>query len=226
MHAQSKKLIFFSGLGADARLFSKLEIPGYKIETPAFPIPSSKDSLPSYAARLAQISGIDENSLIGGFSFGGMCAAQIAATRKVKALILMASCFHPGALPKIVVVLAKLWKWLPHSLLNKIRTHRRLLQKYNGPLAEDELRILQKMMWDTPEAMHQEGNRMIIEWEGVQKPSCPSLVIHGDRDALISYKIVKPDLLLPGAAHPFPLARAQETSQAIASFLKTIDNAG
>jgi pimeloyl-ACP methyl ester carboxylesterase len=64
--------------------------------------------------------------------------------------------------------------------------------------------------------------RMIFKWPGVERPSCPTLIVHGDRDKLIPPRCARPDLWLSGAGHCFTLTHAEQTSAAISGFVSSL----
>ena len=71
------RLILLPALGADERIFSFLgELPGESV-FPNLPVPFPKESMETYASRLAGKLVVQDTDLIGGVSFGGMVAAEI-----------------------------------------------------------------------------------------------------------------------------------------------------
>ena len=78
-----------SGLGADERIFSDLDIgEGYEIIPVKHVDHRGCETLKEYALLLAQKIPIDREVVLLGDSFGGMVVQEIAQVRKVKFLIL------------------------------------------------------------------------------------------------------------------------------------------
>lgn len=90
-------VILFPGLGADAELFKKQTAHfGSALRVPRFLDPKPDETLEDFAIRtaeaLASEIGADTlvRSIIGGFSFGGMLAQEIARRTRVGAVALLA----------------------------------------------------------------------------------------------------------------------------------------
>ncbi len=75
-------LILLSGMAADARLFAlqQADFPGLVV--PDWIEPRPKEPLPAYAARLARLVDPGRPCLVGGASFGGLVALELAPTCK------------------------------------------------------------------------------------------------------------------------------------------------
>ncbi|MCR6720909.1 MAG: alpha/beta hydrolase [Chitinophagaceae bacterium] len=85
-----QKVYFISGLGADARAFSLLDLSFCEPVFVNWITPLPKESLDSYAQRMMeQIS--DSDATIVGLSFGGMLASSMAAKNPTLKVIVLAS---------------------------------------------------------------------------------------------------------------------------------------
>ncbi len=85
-----KHIYCISGFGADERVFSKLNLPGYNIHYIKWNIPEKNESLHAYAKRLIeQIHHV--NPILIGLSFGGMMCIEIARQFPVEKIILISS---------------------------------------------------------------------------------------------------------------------------------------
>ncbi|MBK7885618.1 MAG: hypothetical protein IPJ81_18875 [Chitinophagaceae bacterium] len=72
-----------SGLGADERVFTKINIEGYQLKVIPWLTPLRNETLPQYATRMR--SNIEEeNPVMMGLSFGGMVSIEIAKQIPVK----------------------------------------------------------------------------------------------------------------------------------------------
>src|SRR5690242_21168127 len=78
-----RRLVLFSGMGADGRLFRSIRIPEAEIVTPDHAEPAPGETLPQYAVRIADRLNIEPADFVGGISFGGMLAGEIAQQRRV-----------------------------------------------------------------------------------------------------------------------------------------------
>ena len=88
------QLILFPGLGADYRLLEPQLAAFPQLIVPPWIPPQKNESLPSYAARMAETLSPSHDSplIFGGVSFGGMLAYEIARHVKPDAVVLIASC--------------------------------------------------------------------------------------------------------------------------------------
>jgi thioesterase domain-containing protein len=77
------RVVLFSGMAADSRLLRSIRIPEVEIVTPDHAEPVSGETLTQYAALIADGLFIQPDDIIGGISFGGMLAEEIARQRRV-----------------------------------------------------------------------------------------------------------------------------------------------
>src|SRR3954470_18150998 len=96
----SSPLILLSGMGADDRVFAPQREAFPQLMVPGWIAPESTDeSLPSYAKRLAKRIDPGEPCFIGGASFGGFVALEMARHLQAKACFLIGSVRSPAELP-------------------------------------------------------------------------------------------------------------------------------
>ena len=88
-------VVFLPGLGADGRLFTSQREVFPDLLTPPWPPPAPDESLPGYAVRLAGTLPLARPLVLGGCSFGGMVACEMARILKPDALVLMGSVSRP-----------------------------------------------------------------------------------------------------------------------------------
>ena len=85
-----KEIYIFSGLGADQRVFQKIDFSGFNPVFIKWKIPLENESTASYANRLTeQIT--NERPILIGLSFGGIMAVEVAKLIKAEKIILIAS---------------------------------------------------------------------------------------------------------------------------------------
>ena len=214
-----KRLILFSGLGGDHRLTEPIRIPGVDVLTPDHLPPEEGEDLPRYAARVADHNGVGAGDAVGGASFGGMIAAEIAKQRRISALILLGSCVRPESLPASYRRLESVGAFIPDWALG-LRSLRPLIRWRFAPTTPEAVEILAAMAESCPMSQIRRFGRMLMSWDGASGFSCPVLAIHGDRDRIIPVECAEPGPRLKNAGHSFTLTHAAETSAAIAAFLK------
>jgi pimeloyl-ACP methyl ester carboxylesterase len=215
------RIILLPGMAGDARLFREVKVPGFAVETPDHVEPREGENLASYAERVAEVQRIDENAVIGGASFGGMLVAQIAAKRKVKALVLLSTTLAPRTLPLAYRALEAAGPLIPDALLS-LRSWPALLELRLGPLTPPALAALREMSRAFPPSHIRRFGRMVMTWPGVEKPACPTLVVHGAADRMIPLYCAKPDVVLEDAGHVFTLTHPERAGEELARFLRQI----
>lgn len=106
MHESSPQIAFFSGLGADARLFvlQKLEFPN--LLTPQWLPPLPDETLDDYIDRWSQMLKLTSHSIVGGASFGGLIAQRLAERLGARHCLLFGSIQSAEEIPLRI----KIWR--------------------------------------------------------------------------------------------------------------------
>ena len=195
-----------------------IRVRGIDVCTPDHVEPAPGEELSHYALRVAELNGIRASDVVGGVSFGGMIAAEIARQRTVAGLILLGSCVRPERLPWSYRWIERLGKFIPDSLLG-FRSFRPLVRWRFAPVTAEAERCLMAMAATCPTSQIRGFGRMAIKWSGVERFSCPVLSVHGDRDRIIPARCAEPGLILQNAGHAFTLTHAEHTIAAIQEFL-------
>jgi pimeloyl-ACP methyl ester carboxylesterase len=218
-----RRLVLFSGMGADRRLFRSIRIPEAEIVTPDHSEPAHGETLFQYASRVADNLNIQPADIVGGVSFGGMLAGEIARQRPVAGLILLGSCVQPERLPWSYRWVELLGRLIPDFLLG-LRLWGPLVRWRFAPLTGDAETCLIEMARTSRPAQIRTFGRMVIGWKGIDNIHCPVLSIHGGWDRIIPLKCADPDLILKDAGHAFTLTHPDETNAAIREFLRNRAN--
>ena len=197
-----------------------IQVPGIDVCTPDHVEPARGEDLPRYASRVADLNSIGASDVVGGASFGGMIAAEIARQRTVAGLILLGSCVRPERLPWSYKWIERLGKFVPDSILG-FRSWRPLVRWRFAPVTAEAERCLIAMAATCPTSQIRGFGRMAINWSGVERFSCPVLSVHGDRDRIIPVGCAEPGLVLQNAGHAFTLTHAEHTIAAIREFLNS-----
>lgn len=207
-------------MGGDGRLLQPVHIPEEEIIAPDHTEPFPGETLSQYAARIADIFKIQPVDIVGGVSFGGMIAGEIAHQRTVAGLILLGSCLHPSRLPWSYRWVERFGRFVPDFMLG-LRSFWPLMHWRFFPLTPEAEKCLIEMAATYPTTQIRAFGRMVIEWKGVDRVNCPMLSIHGDRDRIIPIRCTDPDIILKEAGHAFTLTHAEQTASAIREFLRT-----
>ena len=91
-------IYIFSGLGADERVFQKLDFSGYNVTFIEWETPQQNETIENYATRLLPQIKTDKPILIG-LSFGGIMAVEVAKQINTEKIILVASAKTKSEIP-------------------------------------------------------------------------------------------------------------------------------
>lgn len=94
---ETAPILLLPGLGADTRMFDPLRAEGLRIQSPPWIDPLPREPLAEYAERFAAAMP-EAAPVIGGASFGGMLALEMAQRLRPRTVILLGSCASPDRL--------------------------------------------------------------------------------------------------------------------------------
>ncbi|MES2374079.1 MAG: alpha/beta hydrolase [Bacteroidota bacterium] len=203
------KVYFISGLGADERVFQRLELPGIEQVHLGWITPLQKETFTSYAGRMTERI-TDPGPIIVGLSFGGMLAVEISKIIPVKKLILISSAKGEKELPAFF----KMGRTIP---LHKIvPTHitgvtASVLFFFLGVKDKVHRQLLQEMVNNCPAGFIRWAMDTVVHWKNTEVPA--NLVhIHGNTDWLLPYKNIQADHTIHKGGHSMIMSRAKEIS--------------
>ncbi len=109
-------LVLLPGMGADHRMFAPQQLAFPQLEVPAWITPEPRESLAHYAERLAAGLSLTKECFLGGASFGGVVALEMACLVQPRACFLIGSLREPNDLPtsyRRLRSLTGLTRWTP-----------------------------------------------------------------------------------------------------------------
>lgn len=204
-------LILLPGLGADHRLFRWQQEVVPNLVVPLWPNPRPDDSLSTFAARLAASIPASDDLYVGGSSFGGMVALELAAMVRPKGVILIGSCSHPASISPLARQLRTLAKALPARTFQLRRWSLPLILPKFGRLSREDRDLFVDMARKTPGAFLKWGIEAMLSWRPAQLQA-PIHHIHGSADRLIPLRLVRPDQVVDGGGHLLSLTHPQEVN--------------
>jgi pimeloyl-ACP methyl ester carboxylesterase len=203
-------LILLSGMAADARLFApqREAFPGLVV--PDWIEPRPTEPLPAYAARLARLVDPRRPCLVGGASFGGLVALEMAPHLQARACVLIASVRSPAELPWWVRLFRPAAALGPTGLGwcagGVVRTSAPSLPAgAAGPLrrlSEPRAAFLRWASWAALSWRPSQGARQ-----------ARVLQIHGDADRTLPIRYTRADRVVAGGGHLLPLTHAQAVNE-------------
>ncbi|MGV3631652.1 MAG: alpha/beta hydrolase [Bacteroidota bacterium] len=212
-----KNIYILSGLGADERVFQKLDFGEYTPRFIQWTEPLKKESISAYATRL--LEQIDtKNPILLGLSFGGMMAIEISKLIPCKQLILLSSAKNRFEIPFYYRWIGKLnlHKLVPASLLKWPNS---FSNWFFGAHSALEKHLLKLILIETSPNYLKWAVDQVLNWENTYLP--PDLVhIHGDKDHVLPVRYVQCDIRIKDGGHFMLLNKAKEISGIIQHLLQ------
>jgi pimeloyl-ACP methyl ester carboxylesterase len=217
------QLVLLPGLGADRRQWEPQAAVFPGLMVPSWISPERGETLPAYAARLAETISRQKPLILGGSSFGGMLALEMARHLRPKAVILIGSCRSPAAINRGVLLLPPLLCRIPGFGIR--------ISKPLAPLAVQTFRQLDHQRRRLCATMFQEADprwitwaiRAILQWQPTPLADTPVFHIHGQRDRMIRASMVTADLMVADGGHLINLTHAEQVNDFIRKVLTSVE---
>ena len=206
-------LFLLPGMGADDRLFRpQLDAFPNAVVPPWLP-PLPSESLADYARRFAEAIDPGRPCFVGGASFGGFVALEMAAHLKALGCFLIGSARGPSGMPARVRCLrpfARMIGAFPIGILKPVAwSAHQSVARFAHPRTRSFLRQLpqpdgQFLRW---------GMRVALTWRPTPAAAGVRVFqIHGERDWILPASRSGADVVLPGAGHLLSLTHAADVT--------------
>jgi pimeloyl-ACP methyl ester carboxylesterase len=210
-------ILLFSGLAADDRLFAPqlAAFPALRVVPWAAPLPG--ESLRGYAARLAPAVDPGRPCVVGGASFGGMVALELARHLPARACVLVGSVRSPAGFPVRWRLLEPLAHVGPDGLRVLAGVAGRVAGRFLDPASARRLRRLSR-----PEsAFERWGLCAGVRWRP-RPGGVPVFHIHGAADGVLPAARALPDVLVPAGRHALSLSHPAAVNEFLESVLREV----
>jgi pimeloyl-ACP methyl ester carboxylesterase len=212
-------LYFLSGLGADKRIFQKLNLPDqYTIVHIDWIRPGPNESIASYAGRLVPLINQQEGFSIIGLSFGGIVASELAKIVTPVHIIIISSITTSKQLPTHFSALkyVHLHKLIPARFL-KVKSP--LVYWFMGAKTLREKAVFNQILQDTDIIFFRWAVSKIIYWQHpVQIKNIYH--IHGSADNIFPIKNTIADHTIQNGGHLMVYSAATEISSILTRTLE------
>ena len=205
-----QKVYFISGLGADKRVFSFLDL---SFCDPVFidwikPLP--KETLQQYALRL-RLQIPDTQPVIVGISLGGMLVTEMAKSDSHIKGIIISSNKTSTEFPRYLRVgnYFPAYKWIPGNLSKRMMLMTKAILGAKGKEQQD---LLKKIILDTDPSFVKWAIHAILHWKNNEVPA-NIIHIHGSSDRLLPYRLVKADYTIAGGTHVMTMDHHREITE-------------
>jgi pimeloyl-ACP methyl ester carboxylesterase len=214
-------LILIPGMGADERVFRAQQASFANLRIPAWIKPLPSETLICYARRFAKAIDPGQACFIGGASFGGILALEMAARVKARAVFLIGSIRSPAGMHwgvRAVRPLARLTLALPFPILGPLAE----LSLYScGRYSNISTRSLLRQISDADASFLRWAVRAVLDWQpSTEVGRAPIYQIHGAKDRVFPARLAAADELVGSAGHLISVTHGQAVNQFIADRMR------
>lgn len=196
------RLLLLPGVGADRRLFDEQRPCDAELHFIEWiPPASAHESMADYAKRLAATIDISHPLVIGGASFGGMMALEVAQHVSPKAVILIASCRSASSLPSSYRLLQTCSDVVPDAVLRYMFAASPLIASRFGVRSREHRQRFSAMLHQASPSFVRWAARAMFGWTGIDHLPVPIYHVHGQDDRIIPLRCVAADLVVRHAGH-------------------------
>lgn len=212
-------LILLPGLGADYRVFFRQAEVVPNIIIPEWLDPMPRESLQSYARRLADQVDPGGPCHVGGLSFGGMLAHYVARHLEAKTCLLIGSLNSPWELPwryRVLTPVVKYTPWLSRFFVRVAQKGTRTAsKKLRKRISANHQSLLRQFNDMRPEWFVWAGEAILSWKENKEMPPAINRLgeefkvyhIHGQRDPILPCRKTKADVVIPDGGHCINVSR-------------------
>ena len=216
-----KNIYCISGLGADERVFQKLQFEGYQPIHICWLEPEKGESIADYARRLtAQIK--SERPILIGLSFGGIIAVEMAKHIDTEKIILISSTKNEREIPFYF----KIFRWLPiYQILpaQLMLWFGRLFASWFFSLETvAERKLFEAVLFDTNARFFKWAIHQVVTWKNELIPQ-NIYHIHGKSDRIFPFRYVNEDFSVENGGHFMIMNRAELISNLIQKIVNLHD---
>lgn len=204
------RLVLFPGLGADRRLFGPQMALPTEIEVPEWIAPAGRhEPLHEYAGRIAKTIRAEAPFWLGGVSFGGMLAMEVARHVRCRGVFLISSCRSCRSLPAVSRMARPIARWVPPRLSHVGKSLTCPVRLLFGASTREQVVLFHDMLRNTPPAFLHWSMCQALGWPGAGDLGVPVHQIHGSRDRVIRCPEFGNCEVVPGAGHLMNLTHAE-----------------
>ncbi len=205
------------GLGADARLFELQRAVLPKLDVPPWLPHDEHETLADYGRRMAGTVDPAEPFYLGGVSFGGMVAQEMARHLRPRALLLIASGRRGEQIAQHLKYFVRFADLFPERVFEAGLGISQVFASKFGTLLPGQEALLGEMFAGVSPRFVRWGIAAITAWPGAGPLAAPVFHIHGSDDEWIPLRSVQPDQVIPGGGHLINLTHAAEVNAFLAA---------
>ncbi len=214
-------IFFISGLGADHRAFDRINLEGYEQTHLPWIIPDKKDTMHSYARKLAGPIMKAENPVVIGLSLGGMLASEMTTFVPHMRAILISSIKGPDERSTLL----KAGKAFPVQQMLPVQLMKSMTFAWrwgHAKLPKEDVDQLVNMF-------HNQDNRF-LKWAMINAPKWTGkgdasriTQIHGSKDRMFPIRRINDHHEVKNGSHLMVFTHGEEVSKLLLQELKRIE---
>jgi len=215
-----KKIYCISGLGADHRVFERLDIPGHELVPVKWLKPDNDETLETYAERLREQVDCSTPPIVIGLSFGGVVALELSRFVEPAITILISSVKDRNEIPPYLKALGKtgLDKAVPFK---NNRVLRSIARSFQGITSDEDRELFDAIMNVTEMGFAKWAVGRFLRWRGC-RPVGKVVHLHGSSDRILPARFVKPDILIEDGSHFMIVIKAKRIQAELESILQKL----
>lgn len=205
------KIYIVSGLGADFKVLERLDFPKhYELVFIDWLIPEKNEPLDSYVKRMAEKVDDSEPFSLLGYSFGGIIVQEINRLKAAQKVVILGSIKSDKEKSKFIKTgeVTKIPRIFPVGLFNdKAANVYSVVRKLFDPKNPT---ILQYFRVRDPYYLKWSVEK-VSEWKFEENPEV--IQILGERDIVFPLKYSRPNYVIKGGTHLFPVTKYKDVSK-------------
>lgn len=220
MTAGPPPLILLPGMGADARMYREQKKVFPQLVVPEWIPPRRSESLVKYAHRFADVINPGKPFYLGGASFGGIIAYEMAQHLRPEGLFLIASGRSPDLMVpwlrqiRSIAHITHILPWETASLVSELGL------KLAGNVLPFRMRALLKHLHHKETPFMKWSLHAILRWQPADRSTpFPIHHLHGQRDPFFPAAHSGACQIVPGAGHLLTKTHHEVVNQFIAERL-------
>lgn len=211
--ANGKTTVYFvPGMAAGIEIFKNIRLPEsrYKLKIIEWLIPEKDEDIAAYARRMTQMVP-EPNPVLGGVSFGGVVAQEMAAFLNPRKLIIISSVKCRSELPKRMIVASKTgaYRLIPTNIILSADD----LTKFAiGSRSRKRLQLYQTFLNVRDKQYLDWAIKNMVNWQR-EEPDPSVTHIHGDSDIVFPIKYIRDCEVIKGGTHIMLLDKGKIVSK-------------
>ena len=214
-------IFFISGLGADHRAFDRIKLDGYEQTHLPWIEPEWKDSMHSYARKMAEPILKVENPVVIGLSLGGMLASEMTTFVPDMHAILVSS-IKSYEERSTILKLGRLFPIQGLMLPNTMHRFTSFWEMAQKKRLKGDTKHMTQMFKDQDDKFLRWAILHAPKWRGKGDESRIAH-IHGTMDRMFPFRRIKNAIPVHGGTHLMVYVKGQEVTELIKKELKRIE---